>query len=337
MRYWLGQYEARTVDGGSFFVPEGVGAAFSSIDLRPDPRALSGACLVAVPDGTPIPTHAVDLGDGGKISALMRTRIGNALGVSVASADVGALLGELLVAQAREDGSRWRPLRAMADGVFRAKLGDLSWKMAGIGGGSAITESFNTADGPTLGPDLSWTELAGTWDIVSNKARRSDVPGAGAHRSARADVDLATSNLYAQVDATWVAIAADAGAAVRFSSSAATFYSFTGNANADRVDIYKVVASSATSLATTARTIGAETLTMRVEVEGSNLRGLVGGVEALTVTDTAISGNTRAGLHGFARAVASTSHDFDNFQAGDIYRSLVVGPQRRVFGALVGR
>lgn len=46
-------------------------------------------------------------------------------------------------------------------------------------GGVVLNESFDTADGPTLGPDLTWSEYVFNcdWSIVSNAAEFTDTGG----------------------------------------------------------------------------------------------------------------------------------------------------------------
>ena len=36
---------------------------------------------------------------------------------------------------------------------------------------ATITESFNKADSTTLGPDLTWTEIQGNLQVLSNRVR----------------------------------------------------------------------------------------------------------------------------------------------------------------------
>ena len=55
---------------------------------------------------------------------------------------------------------------------------------------TTLTESFNTADGTTIGPDLTWSELAADWSILSSQLRAS----AGTEGIVRADSDLASSD-----------------------------------------------------------------------------------------------------------------------------------------------
>ena len=58
---------------------------------------------------------------------------------------------------------------------------------------SDITESFIKADSDTLGPNLTWTEVAGDFDIVSNKAKLITL---GSNSRARAETALASADHY---------------------------------------------------------------------------------------------------------------------------------------------
>ena len=170
---------------------------------------------------------------------------------------------------------------------------------------TVITESFNKADSDILGPDLSWTELKGDFDVVSNQAK-STLAGSSA---ARADSPLASANHYAQE--TWQA--EDVGNMVR-KDSTTTFTCYGTDVYTSGYDeIWKEIAGVYTSLVTGA------TLTMtpgdiiKLEANGSTIRLLRNSTQVESVTDTSITGNTYTGIIGYDAAGI-----LDNFQAGDL-------------------
>lgn len=191
---------------------------------------------------------------------------------------------------------------------------------------TTITESFNTSDGDTLGPDLTWTEVDGDWDIVSNAAELISNFG-DVDRCARAEHDLASADHYAQVSILQSVLGSDAGVCVRFASAAETFYAgaWYGTPFAGTYTIWKVVAGTRTSLATLSE---AATLpfTIRLEVEddGSGNADLTlykDGVSKVTYTDSSspIAGNTRCGIYGYDPTGSGTSSPrLDAFEAGDL-------------------
>lgn len=180
---------------------------------------------------------------------------------------------------------------------------------------TTITESFNTGNSDTLGPDLTWSETAGDWDIVSNMAQ---LQTSGGNTHARAQSDLSSSNHYAQVDFaststhTWDHI----GACARFASAASTFYvTILGKAGGTgTIYQYKCVATSYTLLGSTACAMSLPD-TIKTRANGSTITSYFNGTSKLEYTDSAISGGTRCGIHGYYGADKPSA---DNFEASDL-------------------
>lgn len=172
---------------------------------------------------------------------------------------------------------------------------------------TTFTESFNTADSNTLGPDLTWVEVDGDWDIVSNKASA----GGASHNNARAEHDLSGSDHYSQADVTHAG-SGDAGVLARFSSSADTSYLFIFTNAGSAYILYKNITGSYTSLQTAGGSAPTDD-TFKIEVDGSSLEGFVNSSSVISVTDTAITGNTRCGIRSF-----NISHTIDNFETADL-------------------
>lgn len=182
-----------------------------------------------------------------------------------------------------------------------------------------LTESFNKADADTLGPDLSWTELQGDIDVVSNEARSTTLGGIAL---ARADSDLATDDHYVQASITNSATQAGdalAGVVARKNSSATlTMYQLGGNWASDFVRLQKIVGGTTTTLGSDyAVTLNSATYYLfYLSCNGSALVGKIDGTQTHSLTDTAITANLRCGIRG----VKATSgyHAWDSFEAGDI-------------------
>ena len=183
---------------------------------------------------------------------------------------------------------------------------------------TTITESFDTADSDTLGPDLSWTETgSGDIDIVSNQAKIAASSG-----RARADTDLAGSDMYAEAD-TYNDVGGSSrgnGSAVRFESAADTLYWFmcvsSGGSTCTSYILKKTITGSETTLATVTGVSDSIGGVIRLEVIGSDLEIFYAGASRLTHTDASITGNTRAGMAG--RHNGANRMRFDNWGAGDL-------------------
>ena len=187
---------------------------------------------------------------------------------------------------------------------------------------TTITESFpGTSD--TFGGDLSWTEVLGDYDNVSDKG--VDNTANDGWGSARADSDLSSDDHYTEVITTWTGDnSSAAGPCVRFAAGAETHYVFTLNASGDDAKIRKVVTGTVTDLDIKPFTLAAETKTVKLTVDTTTLTGLVGGVQTNTTTDVAISSNLRTGLRSYTGAPLFPIHQFTSFEAADLWGEAVV-------------
>lgn len=183
---------------------------------------------------------------------------------------------------------------------------------------TSFSESFNKADSSTLGPDLTWTEVTGNLDVVSNKASTTTTGFA----EVRAEHDVSSADHYGQVVIHQASSSAGdnhlAAPCARFASSARTFYSFAWFYNL--LVLYKTVAGSYTIIGSASETPAALPATWKVDCSGSTIRGLQNGTQKVSVTDTAITGNTRGGLWAYRPSgVQITMDDFlvdDGISAG---------------------
>ena len=185
--------------------------------------------------------------------------------------------------------------------------------------GTTITESFNTADSTTLGPDLTWTEVSGDFDVVSNEVHLITGGGGAEGKKARAESDLSSDDHYAQVNITNIGSGADAygwAGAARFAAAASTFYVYFVFQDGDTGTLRKVVTDTATNLASTAITLSIPEL-YKIQADGSTIKGFQAGVERESETDTAITGNTRTGIYGFS-AETAVPPVADDFEAADL-------------------
>lgn len=151
---------------------------------------------------------------------------------------------------------------------------------------TTFTETWNGADGEGPGVDLTMTELVGDLDVLSNQGDPVNTC------SVRAEHDLSSDDHYGQVVVSGAA-GGYMGACCRFSASAETFYWATFRVSSRRT--YKMVAGSLTILGNDA-TAPSVPATVKIETNGSTIRGLDDDVEFASDTDTAITGNTRGGV-----------------------------------------
>lgn len=291
-------------------------------------RLRHGACILTVPERLADESGVLYLGDDpqAKLSKPIRRTIENRLGLGRddlaaeqmrgSTVDGRCILADLLTVHADRLGVN--PLAKMRDGLLRIFLaGEVWWAKAVPAGGATVTESFTQADSTTLGPDLTWTEVLGDWETISNEATTSTA--ATQSDAARAEHDLATVDHYAESPA-YPEDAGDhshfGGTRVRFQSDANTCYWGGLKRNGNNVEIFLVEAGGNTRIAQVSFTVQSGVVyTIRTEVEGSTIRVLIDGTEEASVTDTTIAGNTRTGIGYY------TLNDrwfFQSFEAGDL-------------------
>lgn len=181
---------------------------------------------------------------------------------------------------------------------------------------ATITESFNTANSDTLGPNLSWTEIEGDIDVISNEARTTLTTGA----AARANTDLDSVNHYVQADVNASEETAEGrvGLILRKDSTATlTYYSVDVLFLANSLRILRRVGGATTLIASTSFVATAGTpVTLRGEVAGSTITATANGTQ-ISAVDTTITTGLRTGIAG--QKVTSGFVSWDNFEAGDVH------------------
>lgn len=184
---------------------------------------------------------------------------------------------------------------------------------------TAIDDTFDRANSASLGTssdgDWSWTEVEDLLELLTNQANNT----ASGQFSARAEKDLATSDMVAEADMTVAVSNSRGGVAVRYQPGATTYYRGAVNrvsGGDDDFEIGKVIAGVFTSLATA--TVGGElgSARIRLQIVGSTLTLFCDGTPKLVVVDTSIASGTRAGIAGVS--AGGSRIQWNNFHAEDV-------------------
>lgn len=183
---------------------------------------------------------------------------------------------------------------------------------------TTITESFNTANSDTLGPDLSWTETEGDVDILNNQA---SVP-ANAVGSARTG-SVSSDDNYVQAD-VYLDRGSDTQSLIivttrRESSGNVNYYGvrITDNSAGDSIQLEKRVVTTTTTLEGPTSITVSSPETIKVSADGSTIKGYRGVDEVFSQTDTAITTSVLSGFRGYMN-LSGTLCAIDNFEAGDL-------------------
>lgn len=324
MHTYLTSYVGRGTDFDPYRPLGADQPGWSAIDFRANAALLTGFALLALPvrQDQPGMEYLGDVADG-PLSVARRNRIGNLLSLSLEQTRLDRIVYELLTSHARTDGTRWRPLRPMRDGrnlVERIYLGGLLFEQPVIAGGSTITETWDAIDSTDLDADNDWTEQTGTaWGITSNQARFA---GNSNVVHARCEVDLASadhSNEVTLVTFTYAGGALEVGVSARFAAAADTAYIFATSRSATPTNehiLRKRVTGTNTTLGTNVQDAGASVV-LKIEANGSTIKGTRATVELISLTDTAITTGTRIGIYG-ASSNAGNVGVVDDLTATDL-------------------
>lgn len=178
---------------------------------------------------------------------------------------------------------------------------------------TTITESFDTADSDTLGPDLSWSELAGDFDIVGNRARSGAASGT---HLAQATSDLSSSDHYAQFAVYPVASSLDCAPAARCQSGPTAYIAIVRDVDlSNDARLFKLLTGTFTQLGTTVSHSSSDGDVVQCKADGSSITHIVNGSTVIgPVSDTGISSGLRCGIWAFEAGRG----DIDNFEAADL-------------------
>ena len=191
---------------------------------------------------------------------------------------------------------------------------------------TTLTESFNKADSSTLGPVQTWTEFGdfaatNSWEVVSNRARviAASTTLSLVGESARAEAALSGSAHYAQIDIVTLTNGAaneQLGPACRFSASVVELYCSRLLSLISEYQILKFVGGVASQIGASFSVTPSPPDVARVQADGSTIKAFLEGVERISVTDTAITGNTRCGMFGYSST--GTGAEADSWIASDL-------------------
>ena len=187
---------------------------------------------------------------------------------------------------------------------------------------TTYSESFNKANSATLGPDLTWTKVAGTGaEVVSNQCDMVTTSGFDECR-ARAEHDVSTSDLYVQFTLAAIGNLGGTSAMGRYQSGADSGYHF-GILQYDTASYQWAFAKWEAGTETEYPIDGEDDLTtvptighvIRFEVSGSTLTGYSNSVQLIQTTDTTFATGTRGGFRILEDGGAAT---IDAWSIGDL-------------------
>lgn len=202
-----------------------------------------------------------------------------------------------------------------------------------------FSDDFNRAN-ESLDASADWTERKGNYELVSNMATLSGVgawgPALVAHCNSS---DITTADYSVQADcnrngaSSWMGVA---GRRVDYSTDDSDLYCVIGSSTDGEWRLYKQVSATWTQLDSYAATIADATFyTVKLEMNGTTIKGYIDGTERLSATDSSLSASGDAGISNYESGVG-TGYQFDNFTADTLAAGGATGKSNPLFGPLGG-
>lgn len=169
---------------------------------------------------------------------------------------------------------------------------------------TTFTDDFNRADGS---PGANWTQVSGTWSIISQQLSSGSAGGTVVIRATGA---MATNDNSAQVTIAATA-AVSHGVWCRGSSTLTSGYLWRNDGTS--WNLFSVVGGSFTSIGSFSGAAVAGDVA-KVQAIGSTIKGFVNGIQRVSVTDTNVTTGTSVGI----RAESTSTLRFDDFTGADV-------------------
>lgn len=185
-----------------------------------------------------------------------------------------------------------------------------------------------TAHTPTLGgPCVNHPDETGDFYCVSNRAVCRSAPALVYYQANPANANY-------KVEASIVVLTSDSssGVAGRIDTSDRTYYTAYIEATTNKVILAKRVAGVITSLGVSAAAYGVGTHLLALDMNGTTIRALIGGVQVLSVTDSSITAAGKGGIRGVTTSDVGIGKHIDNVK---VYDALVASSPKS-YAVLVG-
>ncbi|MEV6504761.1 hypothetical protein AB0M61_01400 [Streptomyces sp. NPDC051642] len=177
---------------------------------------------------------------------------------------------------------------------------------------TTFADDFNRANSTDLG--ANWVEVSGDWSIVSNQLSPGAAGGTIILRAAGA---MTSSDHSAQVTIA-ATTAASQGVWCRGNTNISQGYLLRNNGTS--WDLFSVVGGSFTVIGTyTAAAAPGDVA--KVQAVGTTIKGIINGVERISVTNSAVTTGTSVGI----RSDSAGAVKYDDFSAGDVTAGATLG------------
>jgi len=325
MPIYLSEYIGSGVQGDPFRPRGSDQPGWAAIDLRADGGAtLDGNglkyCLLSLPVADADP-RLYQLADqkGEDLTLTIRAGMAARLNATINYTRFDDVIADLLL---RPPTNAWKPLKDQPTKPLAIYLDGLLSPSPALRALAAksYSETWTAADNASITADLTWDEsIAAAWQIVSNQAR---VVGSG-YGYAVAAHDTDTDDQVVTVSLiTFTRVGGQVSASLRGRVTVATNNTFYAEYAYDNgvttvKELEKYVSGAQTSLARTTGVSFSLPEAMRLTMDGSSISGACGSTTHGPVTDTAITGVTRAAILGYSTD-ASNLIAVDNWGLRDV-------------------
>lgn len=321
MPYYLAPYIGSGTFADSYRPLGSDQPGWKAIDLRPDPSRADGgglnACVLYLPTHDPDPGLTTIVADRQElVSPAVRNQIRNRLGLTdLTEADFPSLIAAVLT---RPPVGAWKRLVATSRlDRYQIFLDGLLWEAPVV---RAASDDFNRANEAPIG--APWSNMSfGDQDIALSGNRM--VAGASTGEDMVYYTDATTSaDQYSQAV---MSVVGYSGPSARMNDPGATLDMYFHRMNDTDAGLKKYVNGTITDIDVHGIFGNAGDL-IRIECEGSTIRGFVEGVEEATVTDTSIT------TEGNGVGMFIATGEWDDWEGGDLAEVVTGLVYKRFFG-----
>lgn len=188
-------------------------------------------------------------------------------------------------------------------------------------------QTINSAGADLGGPIVNHPDESGNWYIYANKALCRSA-GLVYYSGTPSSADYSVT-----ADITVKSSIGSTGVAGRISTTAKTYYAVYIEQTSNKLVLIKYVNGAITRLGPlSSSSYGIGTHTLTLDLNGTTIRALVGGVEILNQTDSSINAAGKAGIRAPVISDTTTGKHVDNFIAEDA--SVAATPRSSIVGLI---
>jgi hypothetical protein len=185
---------------------------------------------------------------------------------------------------------------------------------------TTLTESFDQVDSGTVGPDLTWIEIAQSTPGSATVSNQLVTSSSFSNSSVGHTDVLSSSDNYSSIDVISETAGCTANVIVRWDGgdTSASYYVAEVEDGSTTLKIYSCDVNTWSTILNTTITAPSYTFNLKLTVDGTSLEAFIDDVSVGTVTDSDHTVGIQCGVGSFDNSFSSPTLTMDNFESGDM-------------------